>query len=232
MRPGAFTVTANRLASILAAKPATIYGSRYRRQRFSGFLALVDAALREGRRPCRILDLGGETGYWTALSDQLVDRPLHITLVNRTPQAVPDDRFVARVGDACAMPEFADLSFDVVHSNSVIEHVGSWTDKRRMAAEIRRLAPRHFVQTPNYWFPVEPHFRTPLLHWLPRPLQRGLLMSGERGCFPRATSLDQADWMLNDSSLLDAREMAELFPGSRLVRERFAGLTKSLIAVR
>ncbi|SFL93356.1 methyltransferase domain-containing protein [Methylorubrum salsuginis] len=223
---------AHRLAAGLAPSPMAIYGSRYRQKRLAGFLALVDAALAEGRRPCRVLDLGGETGYWAGLSDLWADRPLEITIVNRMPQAVPDERFAVRVGDACAMPEFGDRAFDVVHSNSVLEHVGSWTNKRRMAAEIRRLAPRYFVQTPNYWFPIEPHFRTPLFHWLPRPWQRDLLLHGRRGCFHRATSLDQADWMLNDSSLLDAREMRNLFPESRIVRERVAGLTKSLIALR
>jgi hypothetical protein len=224
-------VYATRVFGGFAPQPEAIYGSRFRRKRLAAFLSIVDEVVAR-QQHCRVLDLGGETGYWTSLSDLWAGRPLSFTLLNRMPQAAPDERFVARVGDACALSEYEDLAFDVVHSNSVLEHVGSWTNKRRMAAEIRRLAPRYFVQTPNYWFPVEPHFRTPFFHWLPRPWQRGLVLSGRRGCFHQATSLDQADWMLNDSSLLDAREMAELFPDARIARERVAGLTKSLIAVR
>lgn len=222
---------ATRVVGGFVPRPEAAYRSRFRQKRLAAFLAVVDEILARGRH-CRVLDLGGEAGYWTNLSELWADRPLHITLVNRMPQAAPDARFAARIGDACALPEFEDQAFDVVHSNSVLEHVGSWTNKRRMAAEIRRLAPRYFVQTPNYWFPVEPHFRTPFFHWLPRPWRRDLVLSGRRGCFHQATSLDQADWMLTDSSLLDAREMAELFPDARILRERVAGLTKSLVAVR
>jgi len=37
---------------------------------------------------------------------------------------------------------------------------------------------------------------------------------------------------LRDIRLLDGRAMRRLFPDARLIRERFLGFTKSLIAVR
>ena len=37
---------------------------------------------------------------------------------------------------------------------------------------------------------------------------------------------------LTDIQLLDGKAMRRLFPDARLVRERFLGMTKSLIAVR
>lgn len=215
----------------LATTKQATYGNDFRRRRLAGFLAIVDEVLRD-KGECRVLDLGGEVGYWAGLRDLWTDRPLRITLVNRMGQVSPDERIDALVGDACALPDLTDGSFDVVHSNSVLEHVGDWASKRRMAAETRRLAPRYFVQTPNFWFPMEPHFRTLFIHWLPRPIGRAMVMSRARGCFHRATSVDEAYWMLDDSSLLDARDMAELFPDAKIVRETVMGMTKSLTAIR
>ena len=210
---------------------AVVYGNRFRQRRLTQFLQLVDGIVRERGR-CRVLDLGGRVAYWTAFEELWRDRPVEFTIVNVTTEPAPDPRFVVRRGDACRMPEFTNNSFDIVHANSVIEHVGSWTNKQRMAAEVRRLAPHYFVQTPNFWFPFEPHFRMLFIHWLPRPMQRSLVMGGSRGFYQQAMSLDEADTILGDAALLDAREMAELFPDARIVRETVAGFVKSLIAVR
>jgi hypothetical protein len=84
-----------------------------------------------------------------------------------------------------------------------------------MAAEIRRLAPCHFVQTPNLWFPIEPHYKLPAVHWLPAAVKKAIT-----GDDPHRICL------------LSARQMRQLFPDSTLWRERFAGLTKSLVAIR
>ena len=74
------------------------------------------------------------------------------------------------VGDAVDMPGISDGAFDVVFSNSVIEHVETYENQRRMAAEIRRVGRRYFVQTPNRHFPLEPHFLVPGFQLLPYPL--------------------------------------------------------------
>jgi len=77
-------------------------------------------------------------------------------------------------GDACALP-FPDESFDVVHSNAVIEHVGGRERQAAFVDEALRVGRRVFLTTPNRWFPVEVHTRLPLVHWLPKPTFRGLL---------------------------------------------------------
>lgn len=214
-----------------AAREILVYQSAFRKRRLAMFLSVVDEIVEKTGR-CRVLDLGGVASYWLGLEDLWRDRPMHMTLVNLATVDAPDARFVSLAGDARSLPQFADRAFDVVHSNSVIEHVGSMADKRRMATEVRRLAPRYFVQTPNYWFPVEPHFRMAAFHWLPRRLQRALVMSGARGFYPQASSLEQADAILADAALLDAGEMRDLFPDATVHRERAFGLTKSLIAIR
>ena len=215
----------------LSTSDQAVYRNRFRQKRLERFLSIVDEVT-AAKGTCRILDVGGKVAYWQGLEPLWRDRPVHITLVNLDVEAVPDGRFTSVAGDARHLPQFSERSFDVVHSNSVIEHVGLWRDQSQAAAEIRRLAPRYFVQTPNFWFPIEPHFRMPLIHWLPMPWRTSIVMQRACGFYPRARSCDEARRTLDDAILLDARAMASLFPDAVIERERFAGLTKSLIAVR
>jgi 2-polyprenyl-3-methyl-5-hydroxy-6-metoxy-1,4-benzoquinol methylase len=73
------------------------------------------------------------------------------------------------VGRAESLP-FASETFAVVLSNYVIEHV---VDAAAHLREIRRvLAPGGlaYVAAPNRFALVEPHYKLPLLSWLPRGL--------------------------------------------------------------
>ena len=101
--------------------------SRLRRRRFAFFRRLL-ASL---EAPVRILDLGGTEAYWTAMRPENI-RDLQVTLVNLAaePTTLPNMRSLA--GDARGL-DIADRSFDVVFSNSVIEHVGGAADQQRMA---------------------------------------------------------------------------------------------------
>ena len=121
------------------------------------------------------------------------------------------------IGDARAMP-FADGEFDVAYCNSLLEHVEPG-DRTLVAAEIQRVARRWFVQTPNRWFPVEPHVLLPGYQFLPPAAQRRLARLGAaRGPYERIR-------------LLDASELRRLFPDAEILRERVGPLTKSLMAV-
>lgn len=209
----------------------TVYRNRFRLRRLKQFVSIVDQVLRE-KPLCRVIDIGGNVEYWQGLRQLWSDRPIHITVVNLDGEPVEDPQFTVLIGNACDLGQFQDNSFDIVHSNSVIEHVGSFADQRRMAEEVRRLAPRHFVQTPNFWFPLEPHFRALFIHWLPDPWRRAIVMRRGCGFYPRAKSIDEAHRILQDARLLDRRAMGALFPDATIVAEQFGFLTKSLIAVR
>ena len=85
---------------------------------------------------------------------------------------------------------FSDGFYDVVHSSAVLEHVGSFENQIRFIAECARLARKAlFLTTPNRWFPVEFHTVLPLVHWLPKPVFRGLMRRTGRGFFAEEANL-------------------------------------------
>ncbi len=182
----------------------------------------------------RIIDLGGEPAYWRRLFERdLLERcKTHITLVNPQPFEVDDPMFTAAVGDACALAEHADHSFDLVHSNSVIEHVGDWPRMEAFAAEVHRLAPRYYVQTPYYWFPYEPHYSSLFFHWFPEQTRAKALLKRRHGFSEQCRTIGQAMMEVQESRLLDKQQFRFLFPDAEHIDEKAAGLTKSLIAIR
>src|SRR5262249_42949501 len=119
--------------------------------------------------------------------------------------------------------------------NSVIEHLGDRQSQQAFAREVVRAGARYFVQTPNRWFPVETHLLTPFVHFLPRRWQRVIVPRFSVWGLISGAPADRREFYLqhylNDVRLLCHRQMRELFPDGVIVRERFLGLTKSLIAV-
>lgn len=205
------------------------WGAVMRRRRARHVLRLVRSIYEQHGR-CRIIDLGGEPDYW-ALFDRAELRALGVTIVMVNPQAivVSDPMFTSIQGDARHLPDFADHSFDLVHSNSVIEHVGGWHDKEAFSREVRRLAPAYFVQTPYQWFPIEPHWLAPFVHWFSEHARAKWLMMTRkalRGDYARAMRV------VEGARLLDRTQMSCLFSDARLVNERILGLTKSVMAIR
>ena len=206
--------------------------SRFRRARARWIKALIDEAFAELGR-CRILDLGGRPDYWRLIErDFLESRKVGIVTVNLEPQEAVDDPLFEQVrGDACRL-DFADGAFDLCHSNSVIEHVGDWDQMERFAAETRRVAPRYYVQTPYFWFPVEPHFSSPFFHWAPEAVRARRLMRKDHGFMARTDDMGEAMRAVQHARLLDKAMMRHLFPDARHQDEKVLGLTTSLMAVR
>ena len=127
----------------------------------------------------------------------------------------------------------ADNSYQLVHSNSVVEHVGRFSSMRAFANEARRLAPAYYVQTPYFWFPIDPHWpRMPFFHWMPLSWRQKLLRRFSLGWGGKCRDIDHAMHDLEGTVLLDWSQMRALFPDGRLRVERFFGLPKSMIAER
>ncbi len=170
-----------------------------------------------------VLDIGGGPFVWTLLRE----RP-RVTILNLREQGRKVEWVHYLVGDGCATA-LPDGSFDVVFSNSVIEHVGGIERQKQFAGECRRLGHGFFVQTPNRWFPFDTHTLTPFIHWLPARLFRRFMRFSVRFLISRTDASDIEDF--RNMRLLSKRELAELFPGAEIIEEKFCGLTKSLIAV-
>ena len=204
---------------------------RCRANRFAHIRPLIERIVAENGR-CRILDLGGTEYYWDIFGSYVADNPVEIDLVNLEAGTTRSSKIRSLAGDATDLGAFDDMSYDLVHSNSVIEHVGTWKQMMAMAANVRRLAPAYSVQTPYFWFPVEPHFRVPAFQWMPEQVRARLLMRFNLGFGGRRHTLDAAMRAVQSAVLLDRRQMIELFPDARIEAERFYGLTKSLMAIR
>jgi hypothetical protein len=181
-------------------------------------------------RPLSLIDVGGTTGFWERRGWAGRD-DVSITLVNLGEQEPRHENVRAVVGDATDLGSFADDEFDVAFSNSVIEHLFSFEAQARMAAEVRRVAKAHWVQTPNFWFPVEPHFLVPAWHWLPEEARVAILTRRGIGWAGRCPDPEFAREIVRQHRLMRRRELQRLFPGSRVVPERFLGLVKSWIAL-
>jgi len=201
----------------------------FRLGRMRLFLSLLPA---KSAGPIRILDIGGTTQYWRAMQDLWEHLPLSITIVNLDAEPRDEGVLSVRPGNACNLTEFEDNSFDAVHSNSVIEHVGHWPEMAAMAGEVRRLAPTYYLQTPNYWFPVEPHYRALGYHWLPESARAALLTRWRLGFRGPSPTFDAAMRDVQTVNLLTSRQLKALFPDANIQSERVLGWPKSLIAVR
>lgn len=108
---------------------------------------------------------------------------------------------------------------DLVHSNSVIEHVGNWDDMAAMAKEALRVGRSGWIQTPAWAFPIEPHFHVPLMYWFGKPVGRRMLSCSPFAHF-RNAGLAERRKLVESINLLSRREMAALFPGCNLYLER------------
>ena len=180
-----------------------------------------------------VLDIGGRAGHWV----DRVPQPRTITITNLPTDApprpcAPHVRFITWDTFGDPPPALLDRAYHLVHSNSVIEHVGDAAARRRFADVLHAVAPRLWIQTPNRYFPIEPHWMFPGFQFLPRrwkivvtqwwPLSYGGTSPSKADAAARVDSVE----------LITASELRSLFPDAPIERERFAGLSKSLVACK
>ncbi|MBN1396973.1 MAG: class I SAM-dependent methyltransferase [Bacteroidetes bacterium] len=169
-----------------------------------------------------ILDVGGTEHIWIGTGFESNVTILNVNIVKKV---IP---FKYVNCNACNMESLEDKSYDLVFSNSVIEHVGDIKHQKMFANEIVRVGKKCWVQTPNKYFPIEPHFIFPLFQFMPKNVQRYIGMNWKYSHLKRngENIIDE----LQRLRLLTKVELQMLFPEFTIYEEKYYGMTKSLIA--
>lgn len=199
-------------------------GDYFRQRRFTFF----ESKLKSLNKPVKILDVGGTSQFWVNRGFENRN-DIQITLLNlsKTSNEVPN--FHPVIGDATDLKEYEDNAFDIVFSNSVIEHLYTWDNQQKMALECQRVGVLYFIQTPNKYFFMEPHYLIPYFQFLPYKLKYFVLTRTKlsRG---HKWSKEYAKQYLEEIRLISHKEMKVLFHNSVIYREKFIGMTKSFSA--
>ena len=204
-------------------------GSYFRRRRMKVFSEIINQTK---HKPITILDVGGRSDFWENMVDIIDITKLNITITNLEKERNKNTKYRYIEADARELP-FKDKEFDIVFSNSVIEHIEgsegvSFIEQKQMAEEILRVGNYFYVQTPNYWFPFEPHFLFPFFQFFPFSLKVWLVHNFSLGWFEKCKSKNDAERLIKSIRLLDLKEMNKLFPFSNTYKEKIFLLTKSI----
>jgi hypothetical protein len=177
---------------------------------------------------CNILDVGGTPSTWIGTGYEN-----NVTLLNLNFNGrVAPFKYVE--GNACKMTMFKFHEFDVVFSNSVIEHVGIPDDQKHFADEVQRVGLKYWVQTPNKYFPFELHLLFPYYQFLPKFIQRQIAVKWKYSHIYRNNKGDIAR-ILDEAltlRLLTKSELRRLFPDASVIEEKFFCLPKSIMVYR
>jgi Methyltransferase domain len=217
-------MTALDLRTLANGSDAGSFSNRMRSRRFELFESLVEPM----PRPLRILDIGGTNEFWEQRG--WADRDdVEIVTANLEAEEQLHENIHPVVADATDLSRYDDASFDITFSNSVIEHLFTYDAQAAMAREVQRVGKAYWVQTPNYWFPVEPHFLVPGWQWLPEQARIAMIRRRRLGWRGPCPEIEDARRAVGEIRLMTGKELATLFPKATLRPERFNGLTKSWI---
>lgn len=201
------------------------FSNRMRSRRF----ALFDALIRELPKPLRLIDIGGTEMFWEQCG-WAGRTDIDITAINHESSVPRYSNLRTLSGDATDLSDYGNKEFDVAFSNSVIEHLFTQENQSRMAVEVKRIAKAYWVQTPDFWFPIEPHFHVPGWQWLPRNIRVALIQKRRCGWRGPCPELELARAAVDEVRLMTVTEMRNLFSDGEIWNERFFGLSKSIVA--
>lgn len=99
--------------------------------------------------------------------------------------------------------------------------------QKQFAKEVQRVGENYFVQTPNYWIPIGPHFMFPLFHWLPVSVRVFLITHFRLGWYEQFGDTKTAEKLVKETRLMQKYELKKIFIEGKIFEEKFFGQTKS-----
>lgn len=199
-------------------------GNKFRNKRFLFFLKKINLL----EKPITILDVGGKISFWENRG-MAGNSDFIITILNIEKEKSIYSNIKSVVGNALDLTKFKNQSFDIAHSNSVIEHLYNLKNQKKMASEITRVGKKHIIQSPNKHFFIEPHYLLPFFNLLPKSFKLFILTKTK---LSRLKKWDQkfAEQYVNEIRLLNIKEMTILFPKSKIYYEKIFCFNKSFTA--
>ncbi|PRY89871.1 class I SAM-dependent methyltransferase [Mongoliibacter ruber] len=202
-------------------------GYALRNKRFQVFEDLINKNF-PADQTIHILDVGGTAYFWED-KNMVLEGRIKVTLLNLEQEYNLPFGIDSMSGDATDLSQFDDNEFDLVFSNSVIEHLYTWKNQKKMARECMRVGKRFFIQTPNKHFPVEAHYAIPLIQYAPKKLAFMVLTKTKISRMRKWKEKD-AQQYLDEIRLINESEMEKLFPEANIYKEKWLGMTKSFTA--
>ena len=118
-------------------------------------------------------------------------------------------------------------SFDIVHSNATIEHVGSFENQVSFVREMIKISKESvFIQTPNRFYPIDFHTILPFIHWLPKKIHRIILKFLKKDFYSKEENLN----LLTTKELKKICDMLNI-KKYKILKYKLFFLTSNLILV-
>lgn len=204
--------------------------NRLRKRRFLLIQEKIEQLI-AAKGSIKILDIGGDIRYWNEMGWKHPKCTIYLLNLYIPADQKALDGFIFVKGNALHLP-YQYGEFDLIFSNSVIEHVGSYANQQQFAAEVMRICDRYIIQTPSYWFPLEPHSLIPFFQFIPHGVRALLIMAFNINYFPKQTTYRAAVEASHSTLMLTRQRFQRLFPHAALQVEKLYSIPKSYTVVK
>lgn len=195
--------------------------------------ALFFAKIQHLPKPLAVIDLGGTEALWRrwGIKEQ---HGLRITLINNhhiDKNNIGNEHLIPFIEeliiDAMELTVLDLLKYDLIFSNSFIEHLEDFRSQKKICSIIESSGKPYFIQIPNKHSLIDPHFPHPLVPFFalyPKPLQAWLLMQYHFGSGSRNATYVEARKRVRFYNPIGVSEIRSLLPSGHLVKESFLSL--------
>jgi len=202
------------------------FSAKLRNERMNLFIELLINSKFE--REIKILDIGGTNYFWD-LWLKKIPIPIDLTILNISQEVTKGYKSI--ILDANELYKLENLDYDVVFSNSLIEHLTTYENQIKFAETVQRISKKHFIQTPAFIFPLEPHFLFPFFHWFSKKIRVFLVQHFNLGWYKKQVNLLEPEKLVDEIRILKKKELKDMFPNSEIITEKIFFITKSYIVV-